>query len=644
MESELRWAALTDVVEAARARSPEAWAELVERFQDLAVATGLGLSGDVDAARDAAQEAFALAYGRLHQLHDPEAFPAWLMRLVRTACSRERRETGPRTIALADHGVADTDQPDPAGIVVLRAEQERVRVAIEQLPEGERVVIALHYLAGLPYPEVATFLGIGTSAAKKRAFTARKRLKELLPMTKDKLVRSRPSRTPRFRDTVLLFAAIRRRDRQAVGRLLRDDPSLLDAEEDWTVEEALEAHLPFANRATPLVRAADTGDADLVRVVLEAGARPSDPCGCAGGETALWVGVVTGSAPVVELLLQAGADPNVPAFHGATPLHVAYQRGRPDLVELLVAAGADTRATDSGGRTPKQWMETTGSRISAPAPGPLHPLAEHLMTGIRAIDLLAPPTRGSLQRWSPAHRAGHLVVLTQLARTLAPRSTWWIGFEQDLIAAADVEHALLEMGVPGRTRLIPPDLDGAAARARFEDAIREVTKPDGEPRLVICFEAPGHTHDVAAALPRLAASPEVVLTAVIEPSTAEPAPSAAPPEGYHSRVVFDPLRPTRMLLPAIDPRYSSATEYPSERHARLAMQTRALLSGYQRDDPELRLPDPGRLPDPKGAAAAQRLIRYLAQPFQVAEPFTSRRGEATEHEELLDTVERLLAG
>src|SRR5262249_60350067 len=89
----------------------------------------------------------------------------------------------------------------------------RVRAAVEALPEPERLVVALHYLAGMTYPEVAAFLGIGPSAAKKRAHIARRRLKELLPMAADLLADARPSRDGRFRDTILLFAPIRPRAR-----------------------------------------------------------------------------------------------------------------------------------------------------------------------------------------------------------------------------------------------------------------------------------------------------------------------------------------------------------------------------------------------------------------------------------------------
>src|SRR5215469_17933446 len=97
---------LDSVVEAARAGSPDAWAELVARFQDVAVATALGWSGDVESARDAAQEAFALAFRHLHELEDVSAFPAWFRSLVRTACSRQRRRRVVATLPL-EHAGAD---------------------------------------------------------------------------------------------------------------------------------------------------------------------------------------------------------------------------------------------------------------------------------------------------------------------------------------------------------------------------------------------------------------------------------------------------------------------------------------------------------------------------------------------------------
>jgi len=53
--------------------------------------------------------------------------------------------------------------------------------------------------------------------------------------------------------------------------------------------------------------------------------------------------------------------------------------------------------------------------------------------------------------------------------------------------------------------------------------------------------------------------------------------------------------------------------------------------------------DPATYAEPRLAAGAQELHRYLAQPFHLWEHVTGRPGESTPYDELLETVEALLA-
>jgi RNA polymerase sigma-70 factor (ECF subfamily) len=619
------------VVEAARAGSPHAWAELVTRFQDVAVATALGCSGEIESARDIAQEAFVLAFRHLRELEDTGAFPAWFLRLVRTACHRRRRRLSVVTLPL--DRVAAGDGADPAHIVLSQREAERVRSAVEALPQAERVVVALHYLAGLTYPEVATFLGIGLSATKKRAHVARRRLKELLPMTADHLSTARPSRSGRFRDTVLLFAAIRDRDHASVRQLLARDPGLVTAEEDWTREEAFAANLPYAAHATPLVRAAGAGDIELVRLLLEAGSDPDGACGCGGGETPLWAATVVGATDVVAELLGRGAGPDAAAFHGATPLHVAVQRRRADIERLLDAAGANRQLTDAGGRTPEDWATRDREDDHEAPPG-------LLLTGIRALDLFAPIGRGTVQRWAAGHGLGQLVVLVAVVDALSHLDCWFVGFEQDLVGAAELEHALAELGATGTIRLVARGTEPALARERFARTIGDACDVRGTPRLMVCLEARGHAHDVALALTRLRAAAGVAATLVVDPVTELTARMpAGPPEGYDAQVAFDHIRAARRLYPAVDPAATVARSYPSDAHTDLVARARSLLVDYLATDPELRLPE---MAD-RRRRRAQRLIRLLAQPLTVAEPFTSVPGQRTPYDVLLEEVRQALS-
>ncbi len=239
---------------------PACWPELIDRFEDIAVASAVGLCGDLDEAPDIAQEAFVLAFRHIAGLQDPAAFPAWLLRLVRTATNRRTRRRRPATVPLdpVPRGDGPGALVDPAAgpeeVVLAAVEAAEVRAAVERLPEGERCVVALHHLAGMPYAEVAAFLGITVSAAKKRAWSARARLKELLPMVADALAAARPSGTESFRDTILLFQALRARDADGLARLLARNPALATATEDWSPVEGFRVAarvLGSSDRADP---------------------------------------------------------------------------------------------------------------------------------------------------------------------------------------------------------------------------------------------------------------------------------------------------------------------------------------------------------------------------------------------------------
>lgn len=114
--------------------------------------------------------------------------------------------------------------------------------------------------------------------------------------------------------------------------------------------------------ATPFLRAAQSGDLVLMKLLLEHGADPS--IATAGNVTPLmvasgigWVeGVTYEWSPemtrdAVKLLLDLGANVNAQdTLDGRTALMGAAHKGRNDVIELLVAHGADLGIRDMGSR------------------------------------------------------------------------------------------------------------------------------------------------------------------------------------------------------------------------------------------------------------------------------------------------------
>ena len=117
----------------------------------------------------------------------------------------------------------------------------------------------------------------------------------------------------------------------------------------------------FEPGATAFVRAAQSSDVALMKLLLEHGADPKAETGF--GDTALtaaggigWVEGVTYERSVkenleaVRMLLDLGLDPNHANKDGRTAIMGAAHKGRNDVVQLLVDRGAKLDARDYGSR------------------------------------------------------------------------------------------------------------------------------------------------------------------------------------------------------------------------------------------------------------------------------------------------------
>jgi ankyrin repeat protein len=117
----------------------------------------------------------------------------------------------------------------------------------------------------------------------------------------------------------------------------------------------------YEDGATPLLRAAQSGDVILMKLLLEHGADPKIPT--KNGDTALmvaagigWVEGVTSewgekeNLEAVKMCLDLGIDVNAVDGDGRTALHGAAHKGRNAVVQLLVDHGAKLDAKDAGSR------------------------------------------------------------------------------------------------------------------------------------------------------------------------------------------------------------------------------------------------------------------------------------------------------
>jgi RNA polymerase sigma-70 factor (ECF subfamily) len=120
---------------------------------------------DPELARDAVQEASIRAWRDLPGLRDPDRFDAWFHRLLANACLDLVRRRKRRVIEVELNPIDLPTATDAAGSL---ADRQVLQEALARLEPGHRAVVALHYLLGMPLPDVAASLGIPLGTAKSR--------------------------------------------------------------------------------------------------------------------------------------------------------------------------------------------------------------------------------------------------------------------------------------------------------------------------------------------------------------------------------------------------------------------------------------------------------------------------------------------
>jgi len=162
------------LVERARRGDDVAFGELVDTDGNRCFAIAYRILRDVDAAQDAVQQAFLLAWRDLPRLRNIERYDVWLHRLLVNACyeeSRRRRRWSGRIRELPVDGPA---APDPMVSVVDRDLIERV---FARLTPEHRAVFVLHHYAGLPVATIAEVVGVPVGTVKSRLHHATRSLR-----------------------------------------------------------------------------------------------------------------------------------------------------------------------------------------------------------------------------------------------------------------------------------------------------------------------------------------------------------------------------------------------------------------------------------------------------------------------------------
>jgi RNA polymerase sigma-70 factor, ECF subfamily len=170
------------LVRLAQEGSPQAFEELVAKYQPKVFSMALSFTRNREAADDLAQEVFLKAYLALPRFHGKSEFGTWLYRIsinhIRDFLRKKGRAKEVSLDDVPEISFSDREQAE-------RAEQERetearralVQKSVLGLPEKYRIILTLRDIQGLAYEEISRILKLSPGTVDSRLHRARRMLR-----------------------------------------------------------------------------------------------------------------------------------------------------------------------------------------------------------------------------------------------------------------------------------------------------------------------------------------------------------------------------------------------------------------------------------------------------------------------------------
>lgn len=152
------------VAEAA-AGDQAAFARLVAEHHASMARVAYAITGDREAAADAVQAAWSIAWRRLKSLHDAATVRAWLVAIAANEARQILRRQRTRTVVDLS---SVPDLPSSGGDPSDRIATVDLARVLRGLSPDERTLLALRFAAGLDSSEIAHELGLSASGVRSR--------------------------------------------------------------------------------------------------------------------------------------------------------------------------------------------------------------------------------------------------------------------------------------------------------------------------------------------------------------------------------------------------------------------------------------------------------------------------------------------
>ncbi len=165
----------------------QASAMLINRHSPRVLSLAQRMLGSREDAEDVTQDVFIKVFKHAENWEQKDAkFTTWLHRVTVNQCydrMRKKRET-----LLEEPPDQEDDSLGPAGQLLAQQRQQRLKAAIDELPERQRAALLLSHYEEMSNTETAEILEISVEAVESLLSRARRSLRSILAAERNTLL------------------------------------------------------------------------------------------------------------------------------------------------------------------------------------------------------------------------------------------------------------------------------------------------------------------------------------------------------------------------------------------------------------------------------------------------------------------------
>ncbi|MBN4066125.1 sigma-70 family RNA polymerase sigma factor [Candidatus Amoebophilus asiaticus] len=171
-----------DIIDRCKKGENEAQFQIYKLYYKAMYNTSYRILHDQMEAEDIMQEAFLIAFSKIDSYKYDASFGAWLKKIVVNKSINVLKKKKIQ-MSVNENQQEFTDVEDPnkeEGKETTRFNIESVKNALDELPNGYRIIISLYLIEGYDHEEISEILGISSATSRSQYNRGIKKLRQLV--------------------------------------------------------------------------------------------------------------------------------------------------------------------------------------------------------------------------------------------------------------------------------------------------------------------------------------------------------------------------------------------------------------------------------------------------------------------------------